>query len=221
MKLITMQLFMDLFSYLKFRQRVSDIAGIRRDPTSRGLEGRSFRTDHSARALQTLPTQHHKGWTVCTSVVSLHEFYFFHFKISSNLIDTIISRFTETSLNADEAYIVGLVAYNEDKFQHAFLWFLYSLDRLTQYSTVTEEELLRYLSDSAYHFDSLPVAIYFGQRLLNMGELMVTWSLILISLYQKSERALLQSIFTHTWRQELLMQKKVWTYIILQTYITQ
>ncbi|XP_016305010.1 prolyl 4-hydroxylase subunit alpha-2-like [Sinocyclocheilus anshuiensis] len=74
----------------------------------------------------------------------------------------------ETSLNAAEAYIVGLVAYNEDKFQHAFLWFLYSLDRLTEYSTVTEEELLHYLSDTAYHFGSLPVAIYFSQRLLNL-----------------------------------------------------
>uniref|UniRef100_A0A671LWK6 Prolyl 4-hydroxylase subunit alpha-2-like n=1 Tax=Sinocyclocheilus anshuiensis TaxID=1608454 RepID=A0A671LWK6_9TELE len=91
----------------------------------------------------------------------------------SNLIDAFISHFTETSLNAAEAYIVGLVAYNEDKFQHAFLWFLYSLDRLTEYSTVTEEELLHYLSDTAYHFGSLPVAIYFSQRLLNLGEFMV------------------------------------------------
>ncbi|XP_067220253.1 prolyl 4-hydroxylase subunit alpha-1-like [Chanodichthys erythropterus] len=74
----------------------------------------------------------------------------------------------ETSLNADEAYNVGLVAYYEDKFQHAFLWFLYSLDRLTEYSTTTEEELLRYLSSSAYHFGSLPVAIYFSQELLNL-----------------------------------------------------
>ncbi|XDV27928.1 hypothetical protein PO909_031369 [Leuciscus waleckii] len=74
----------------------------------------------------------------------------------------------ETSLNADEAYHMGLVAYDEDKFQHAFLWFLYSLDRLTEYSTTTEEELLRFLSSSAYHFGSLPVAIYFGQQLLNL-----------------------------------------------------
>ncbi|XP_067220216.1 prolyl 4-hydroxylase subunit alpha-2-like [Chanodichthys erythropterus] len=74
----------------------------------------------------------------------------------------------ETSLNADEAYNVGLVAYDEDKFQHAFLWFLYSLDRLTEYSTTTEEELLRYLSSSVYHFGSLSVAIYFSQELLNL-----------------------------------------------------
>ncbi|XP_051721126.1 prolyl 4-hydroxylase subunit alpha-2-like isoform X2 [Ctenopharyngodon idella] len=74
----------------------------------------------------------------------------------------------ETPLNADEAYNVGLVAYDEDKFQHAFLWFLYSLDRLTESSTTTEEELLHYLSSSAYHFGSLPVAIYFGQQLLNL-----------------------------------------------------
>ncbi|XP_048020739.1 prolyl 4-hydroxylase subunit alpha-2-like [Megalobrama amblycephala] len=74
----------------------------------------------------------------------------------------------ETSLNADEAYHVGLVAYNENKFQHAFHWFWYSLDKLTEYSTTTEKKLLRYLSSSAYRFGSLPVAIYFGQRLLNL-----------------------------------------------------
>ncbi|XP_048020120.1 prolyl 4-hydroxylase subunit alpha-1-like isoform X1 [Megalobrama amblycephala] len=74
----------------------------------------------------------------------------------------------ETSLNADEAYHVGLVAYDEHKFQHAFLWFLYSLDRLTEYSTTTEEELLNYLSSSAYHFGSLSVAIFFKQQLLNL-----------------------------------------------------
>ncbi|XP_016347581.1 prolyl 4-hydroxylase subunit alpha-1 [Sinocyclocheilus anshuiensis] len=74
----------------------------------------------------------------------------------------------EISLNADEAYHVGFVAYNEHKFQHAFLWFLYSLDRLTQYSNTTKEKLLLYLSLSAYRFGSLPVAIYFGQQLLNL-----------------------------------------------------
>ncbi|XDV27929.1 hypothetical protein PO909_031370 [Leuciscus waleckii] len=74
----------------------------------------------------------------------------------------------EMSLNADEAFNVGSVAYDEDKFQHAFLWFLYSLDRLTEYSTTTEEELLRFLSYSAYDFGSLSVAIYFSQQLLNL-----------------------------------------------------
>ncbi|XP_052388567.1 prolyl 4-hydroxylase subunit alpha-1-like [Carassius gibelio] len=74
----------------------------------------------------------------------------------------------EMALNADEAYHVGLVAYNEDKFQHAFHWFLYSVDSLTQYSNTTKENLLLYLSLSAYHFGSLPVAIYFGQQLLNL-----------------------------------------------------
>ncbi len=115
-------------------------------------------------------------WFHCKS------FTFFPFKTSSSLIDAFISHFTETSLNADEAYIVGLIAYSKNKFQHAFLWFLYSLNRLTEYSAVTEEKLLRYLSDSAYHFGSLPVAMYFGQRLLKMGELMVTLSLLLIFL---------------------------------------
>ncbi|CAM4588596.1 unnamed protein product [Leuciscus chuanchicus] len=74
----------------------------------------------------------------------------------------------ETSLNADEAFNVGLVAYDEDKFQHAFLWFLYSLDRLRENSTTTEEELLRFLSYSVYHFGSLSVAIYFSHQLLNL-----------------------------------------------------
>ncbi|XP_051721173.1 prolyl 4-hydroxylase subunit alpha-1-like isoform X2 [Ctenopharyngodon idella] len=74
----------------------------------------------------------------------------------------------ETSLNGDEAYHIGLVAYDEGKFQHAFLWFLYSLERLTEYSNTDEEELLHYLSSSAYHFGSLPVAIYFKQRLVNL-----------------------------------------------------
>ncbi|XP_058613888.1 prolyl 4-hydroxylase subunit alpha-2-like [Onychostoma macrolepis] len=74
----------------------------------------------------------------------------------------------EMSLSADEAYHVGLAAYNEDKFQHAFLWFLYSLDTLTEYSAITEEELLNVLIFSAYHFGSLPVAIYFNRELLNI-----------------------------------------------------
>ncbi|XP_048020119.1 prolyl 4-hydroxylase subunit alpha-1-like isoform X2 [Megalobrama amblycephala] len=74
----------------------------------------------------------------------------------------------ETSLNADEAYNVGLVAYDEDKFQYAFLWFLYSLDRLTEYSTTTEEELLHYLISSAYKFGSLHMAIYFSHKFLNL-----------------------------------------------------
>ncbi|RXN12292.1 prolyl 4-hydroxylase subunit alpha-1-like protein [Labeo rohita] len=82
----------------------------------------------------------------------------------------------EISLSADEAYHVGLVAYNEDKFQHAFLWFLYSLNTLTEYSTITEEELLRFLIFSAYYFDDLYEAIYFSKHLLNLGEAMVTFS---------------------------------------------
>ncbi len=79
-------------------------------------------------------------------------------------------------LSADEACHVGLVACEEDKFQHAFLWFLYSLNTLTEYSAITEEKLLHYLIFSAYHFGSLPVAIYFNKQLLNIGEAMVTLS---------------------------------------------
>ncbi|XP_051552834.1 prolyl 4-hydroxylase subunit alpha-1-like [Myxocyprinus asiaticus] len=74
------------------------------------------------------------------------------------------------SLSVDEAFDVGLVAYEEDKFQHAFLWFVYSLNKLseTEFSSVTKEELLHLLGSSAYHFGSLPVAIYFTQQLLNL-----------------------------------------------------
>ncbi len=74
------------------------------------------------------------------------------------------------SLSADEAYHVGLVAYKEEKFQHAFLWFKYSLETLTEYSAITEEELLRSLISSAYHFGSLHVAIHLNKLLLNLGE---------------------------------------------------
>ncbi|XP_067308722.1 prolyl 4-hydroxylase subunit alpha-1 isoform X2 [Pseudorasbora parva] len=73
----------------------------------------------------------------------------------------------EAPLNADEAYHIGLVAYDEHKFQHAFLWFLYSRERLTEYSIVDEKKLLDLLSSSAYIFGNLPVAIYFSQLLLN------------------------------------------------------
>jgi len=69
---------------------------------------------------------------------------------------------------------MGLVAYNEKKFQHAFLWFLYGLDRLTENSITSKKKLLHFLSYSAYNFGSLPVAIYFSQLLLNLGEVMVT-----------------------------------------------
>uniref|UniRef100_A0A8C2D3Z9 procollagen-proline 4-dioxygenase n=1 Tax=Cyprinus carpio TaxID=7962 RepID=A0A8C2D3Z9_CYPCA len=103
----------------------------------------------------------------------------------------------ETSLNADQAYFVGFVAYNENKFQHAFLWFLYSLGRLAEYSTVTEKELLHYLSDSAYHFGNLPVAIYFSQQLFSLDptneEVKVQLDLYRFLRYQKTSN---KDIFT-------------------------
>ncbi|XP_016096900.1 prolyl 4-hydroxylase subunit alpha-2-like [Sinocyclocheilus grahami] len=71
----------------------------------------------------------------------------------------------DTSLNAEEAYHVGLVAYNESKFQHAFLWFLYIRNTFKNYST--NKVLTNYLSFSAYRFGSLPVAIYLD-HLLNL-----------------------------------------------------
>ncbi|XP_073705459.1 prolyl 4-hydroxylase subunit alpha-1-like [Garra rufa] len=73
----------------------------------------------------------------------------------------------ETSLNADEAYHVGWVAYEERKFQHAFLWFLYSLNKLSKSSMTTRKELLYYLDSSAYLLGSLPQS-YFDQQLPNL-----------------------------------------------------
>ncbi|XP_073705460.1 prolyl 4-hydroxylase subunit alpha-1-like [Garra rufa] len=74
----------------------------------------------------------------------------------------------ETALTADEAYHVGLVASTEKKFQLAFLWFVYSLEELSENSTITVKKLLYFLSSSAHRFGSLPVAIYFCQQLLNL-----------------------------------------------------
>ncbi|KAA0718716.1 Prolyl 4-hydroxylase subunit alpha-1 [Triplophysa tibetana] len=82
----------------------------------------------------------------------------------------------ETPFSVEEAYYVGFIAYEEDKFQHAFHWFLYSLnefnhqDALSSARSVTKKDLLKYLGSSAYHFGSLHVAIYCYQQLLNLGE---------------------------------------------------
>nr|XP_021326960.1 prolyl 4-hydroxylase subunit alpha-1-like [Danio rerio] len=75
----------------------------------------------------------------------------------------------ETSLDADEAFHVGRVAYKEYKFQHAFLWFSYSGIRWTENSSTNEKDLLHYLSLSAKHFGSLPWAIYYSQELLYLN----------------------------------------------------
>ncbi|KAI7809346.1 prolyl 4-hydroxylase alpha II-like precursor [Triplophysa rosa] len=70
--------------------------------------------------------------------------------------------------------MMGFIAYEEDKFQHAFHWFLYSLKKfnhpesLSSIRSVTKKDLLKYLGSSAYHFGSLHVAIYFYQQLLNL-----------------------------------------------------
>ncbi|RXN15121.1 prolyl 4-hydroxylase subunit alpha-1-like protein [Labeo rohita] len=103
----------------------------------------------------------------------------------------------DTALTADEAYYVGLVAYSEEKFQLAFLWFLYSLERVTEYSTITKQELLHYLCSSAYHFGSLPVAIYFCQLHLNLDPDNDDVK-VLLNLYKylRSQRTSFPDIFT-------------------------
>ncbi|KAF4117672.1 hypothetical protein G5714_002225 [Onychostoma macrolepis] len=119
----------------------------------------------------------------------------------------------ETSLNADEAYIVGLIAFRQNKFQHAFLWFLYSLDRLTEYSAITEKELLRYLSDSAYHFGSLPVAMYFGQRLLNLDptndEVKVLLNLYRLLRFQRTSNPDIFTLNTQSSKYETLCRGEI------------
>ncbi|XP_056598496.1 prolyl 4-hydroxylase subunit alpha-2-like [Triplophysa dalaica] len=80
----------------------------------------------------------------------------------------------ETPLTENEAYYLGLKATVEDKFQHAFHWFLYTLKMFNETKsfnsirTFTKERLLEHLGSSAYHFGSLPVAIYFYQQLLKL-----------------------------------------------------
>ncbi|XP_073712293.1 prolyl 4-hydroxylase subunit alpha-2-like isoform X2 [Misgurnus anguillicaudatus] len=79
-----------------------------------------------------------------------------------------------TFFGEDEAYLVGNIAYKQDKFQLAFHWFLYSLKMLNHPDSrpsirvVTKEILLSYLSTSAYKFGSLPVAINYTKQLLNL-----------------------------------------------------
>ncbi|XP_055059344.2 prolyl 4-hydroxylase subunit alpha-1-like isoform X1 [Misgurnus anguillicaudatus] len=74
----------------------------------------------------------------------------------------------EGYFSSDEAFHVGLVAYEQEKFQLAFHWFLYSLEMLFQDSSVTKQQLLYYLSFSAYKFGSLSVAIDFIVQRLNL-----------------------------------------------------
>lgn len=75
-----------------------------------------------------------------------------------------------------EAFYVGRVAHQHDKFQHAFHWFLYSLQMLNHPKSlrsirkVTKEFLLNNLSYSAHYFGSLSVAVDFYRQLLNLGE---------------------------------------------------
>ncbi|XP_065118211.1 prolyl 4-hydroxylase subunit alpha-1-like [Paramisgurnus dabryanus] len=74
----------------------------------------------------------------------------------------------EGFFSSDEAFHVGLVAFEQEKFQFAFHWFLYSLEMLYQDSSVTKQQLLYHLSFSAYKFGSLSVAINFIIQHLNL-----------------------------------------------------
>ncbi|TRY69749.1 hypothetical protein DNTS_035424, partial [Danionella cerebrum] len=69
-----------------------------------------------------------------------------------------------TPLSYLDAFYIGWIAYEEQKFQFAFLWFLYCLNR----ESADEKLLLQYLSYSAYNFGSIPLAIDYGQKLLNL-----------------------------------------------------
>ncbi|XP_051991045.1 prolyl 4-hydroxylase subunit alpha-1-like [Xyrauchen texanus] len=73
-------------------------------------------------------------------------------------------------VSMDEAFDIGLVAFKEEKYQHAFLWFMYCLNKSseTEFTLVETKELLLFLGSSAYYFGSVPLAIYFTQQLLNL-----------------------------------------------------
>ncbi|XP_057191026.1 prolyl 4-hydroxylase subunit alpha-2-like isoform X2 [Triplophysa rosa] len=76
--------------------------------------------------------------------------------------------------SSDEAAYVGYFAYQHEKFQHAFLWFLYSLKMLNHPKSLhpiesdTKESLLHFLGSSAHHFGSLSVAVDVYQQLLKL-----------------------------------------------------
>lgn len=79
-----------------------------------------------------------------------------------------------THFSTCEAFYVGDVAYQHDKFQHAFHWFLYSLKMLNHPKSlrsiqrVTKENLLIYLGYSAYNFGSVSVAVNFYKQLIKL-----------------------------------------------------
>ncbi|XP_035383979.1 prolyl 4-hydroxylase subunit alpha-2 [Electrophorus electricus] len=77
---------------------------------------------------------------------------------------------TEILLKPDESFHLGKVAYDQDQFQHAFLWFLYTLSNINadQEATVTKLSVLQYLASSAFHFGDLTIAIYFTQTLVHL-----------------------------------------------------
>ncbi|KAK1790958.1 hypothetical protein P4O66_014806, partial [Electrophorus voltai] len=76
----------------------------------------------------------------------------------------------EILLKPDESFHLGKVAYDQDQFQHAFLWFLYTLSNINadQEATVTKLSVLQYLASSAFHFGDLTIAIYFTQTLVHL-----------------------------------------------------
>ncbi|XP_030629240.1 prolyl 4-hydroxylase subunit alpha-1-like [Chanos chanos] len=74
-----------------------------------------------------------------------------------------------TFLGPEAAYHLAMVAKEQKKFQHAFLWAWEGLKQLEQgtLSTVTKVEFLAVLSTSAFEFGNLPLAIISTQQLVN------------------------------------------------------
>ncbi|XP_030629246.1 prolyl 4-hydroxylase subunit alpha-2-like [Chanos chanos] len=73
-------------------------------------------------------------------------------------------------LNPDEAYHLARVAYEYEKFQHAFLWAYESLKQKKRgvTSEVSFKDVLTVLSSSSYKFGQLPLAVFFTEQLLKL-----------------------------------------------------
>uniref|UniRef100_A0A8B9JKF6 Zgc:152670 n=1 Tax=Astyanax mexicanus TaxID=7994 RepID=A0A8B9JKF6_ASTMX len=76
------------------------------------------------------------------------------------------------SLNWERSFKLGKVAYSHESYQHAFLWFFKSLQKLgatkEENSDTYKKLLLEYLSSSAYEFGHVPLAVYFSKQRVNI-----------------------------------------------------
>ncbi|XP_049334373.1 prolyl 4-hydroxylase subunit alpha-2 [Astyanax mexicanus] len=75
-------------------------------------------------------------------------------------------------LKWERSFKLGKVAYSHESYQHAFLWFFKSLQKLgatkEENSDTYKKLLLEYLSSSAYEFGHVPLAVYFSKQRVNI-----------------------------------------------------